>query len=340
MHPISLENIISLIRRWKRVFLLTTLGAVMLSLAFSLPWMIPPRYRSTVVMYPTSTSSLSSSMLSDLQWSEEDLLEFGEREEANQLKQILVSEPIRDHLIVRYRLFEHYQIDTTDAHPLTRLWKEYERNVEVRINEYGAVELTVYDTDAQLAADMANKMAQLLDSVTHQMQQGRALGAEHVALTAYEDQQRYIHLLEDSLSRIMARGVHDYESQAQVIYEELAIQLGRGNVRAAQALEDKLQGLGRDGGAYIALQEELKLEKERLSILKSKWEKAGMDSRQDLPQKFIVNDAYRAERKAYPMQLAIIAGSGISSFMFTLLVLIALQRFEHIAGRIRNQEKV
>ncbi|HRZ76154.1 MAG TPA: Wzz/FepE/Etk N-terminal domain-containing protein, partial [Bacteroidales bacterium] len=147
MHPISLENIISLIRRWKRVFLLTTLGAVMLSLAFSLPWMIPPRYRSTVVMYPTSTSSLSSSMLSDLQWSEEDLLEFGEREEANQLKQILVSEPIRDHLIVRYRLFEHYQIDTTDAHPLTRLWKEYERNVEVRINEYGAVELTVYDTD-------------------------------------------------------------------------------------------------------------------------------------------------------------------------------------------------
>lgn len=323
----------------KKVLLVLSMAGLGLALIFSLPWVITPKYRSTVIMYPASTSSLSSSMLNDLLWSEEDLLEFGEREQANQLKQVLVSVPIRNKIIERYRLKEHYRIDTKDAYPETRLKKEYEKNIHVRINEFGAVELSVYDTDAQLAADVANKMAQLLDSVIHEMQQVRALQAEQIALEAYTRQERYIHSLEDSLSRIMILGVHDYESQAQVIYEELARRLGDGNRSAAASLEQRLARLAVHGGPYIAIQEELKLEKERLSILKSKYEKARMDSRQDLPQKFIVNDAFKAERKAYPPQWAIVLGSGLATFLFALLVLLAYDRFDRISAMLPRQEK-
>jgi hypothetical protein len=200
------------------------------------------------------------------------------------------------------------------------------------------VELSVYDKDPQLAADMANKMAQLLDSAIHGMQQVRAVQAERIALDAYMAQESYIRSLEDSLSRIMVRGVHDYESQAQVLYEELAKRLGEGNRSAAAFLEKKLGMLATYGGPYIAIQEELKLEKERLSILKAKYEKARMDSNQDLPQKFIVNDAYKAERKAYPPQWALVLGSGLSTFLFTLLMMLAYERYDRISALLSRQK--
>jgi capsular polysaccharide biosynthesis protein len=338
MHSEQNDSLWQLIGKRKKILLFVSVAGILLSFVFSLPWMITPKYRSTVIMYPASTSSLSSSMLSDLLWSEEDLLEFGEREQANHLKQVLVSEPVRDRIVTRYKLQEHYKIDHKSSFPQTKLKREYERNVSVRINEFGAVELSVYDKDPQLAADMANKMAQLLDSAIHGMQQVRAVQAERIALDAYMAQESYIRSLEDSLSRIMVRGVHDYESQAQVLYEELAKRLGEGNRSAAAFLEKKLGMLAIYGGPYIAIQEELKLEKERLSILKAKYEKARMDSNQDLPQKFIVNDAYKAERKAYPPQWALVLGSGLSTFLFTLLMMLAYERYDRISALLSRQK--
>ena len=330
------DSIWGVMQRWKTVLLIITGGSVVAALVFSLPWMITPRFRSTVIMYPASTTSLSTSMLNDLLWSDEDLLEFGEREQADQLKQVLESDNIRERLITRYGLKEHYRIDPGSSYPNTRLKKEYERNVAIRINEYGAVELTVYDTDPQLAADMANKMAALLDSSIHTMQKVRALSAEQLTLRAYRNQTAYIHMLEDSLSFVMAQGVHDYESQAQSIYQELAIQLAWGNNNAIQALEDQLRRLGAYGGMYISIRDELELEKERLSLLKTRYEKASMDARQDLPQKFIVNDAYKSEKKAYPMQWAIVTGSGLSTFLFAFLILLGYERFDRISSLLRK----
>lgn len=314
-----------IIWKWRRQLVILTLTAIVIAIIFSSPWFITPKFESMVIMYPASTSSLASTMMSEVSWSDEDLLEFGEKEQADQLKQVLESNEIRDKIIKEFDLKEHYRIDTDASYPLTRLWKEYERNVNVRINEYGAVELTVMDTDPQKAADIANKITALLDSAIHDMQRSRAIKAKQITLNTFERQREFIRILEDSLATIMARGVHDYESQAQVIYEELAVQLARQNKRAAAALEEKLEGLAEDGGEYISIRDALELEKERLAVVKAKYEKARMDARQELPQKFIITDAYKAERKAYPKQWLIVSSTGISTLLFLMIILWAIE---------------
>lgn len=315
------HSIGQVLRRWRIALTLATLTAIVASFIFSLPWIITPKYESQVIMYPASTSSLSSTLLSDLMWAEEDLLEFGERQDANQLNQVLESPVIREQVIVKFNLWEHYRIDRQGSFPQTRLWKEYEENVRVRINEHGAIELKVRDKDPQLAADIANKIAELLDSSIHTMQAARAQKAEQITLAALERQRTYVAGLEDSLYAFMRMGVNDYESQAQVIYEELAVQIAAHNQSAVDQLEKRLDALAEPGGAYVAIREELMLEKERLAKLKARYEKAQMDASQQMPQKFIIDNAYRAERKAYPAQWLIVGGTALSTFLFCLILL-------------------
>jgi hypothetical protein len=326
--------------KWKYPLFLTTLAAIVASFVFSLPWVITPKYESQVIMYPASTSSLSNTLLSELMWSEDDLLKFGERHHADQLNQVLESPAIRDEIIRSFNLRQHYNIDSGHSFPRTRLWEEYKENVRVRINEYGAVELKVWDKDPQLAADIANNIAALLDSSIHLMLSARARKAEEIALNVLESQREYVAGLEDSLNSLMRVGVSDYASQAQVIYEELAVQYAKKDTKSVAALEKRLDALAEPGGAYLAIRQELKLEKERLARLKTKYEKARMDASQQMPQKYIIDEAFPAERKAYPSQWLIVLGTGISTLLLCLILLwFAESRlFKEFSRRITHPE--
>jgi len=174
MHPNHPWNVWSTIVRWKKVLIGLSFFSALIALIFSLPWMITPKYKSVVIMFPVSTSSLASSMLSELAWSDEDLLEFGEKEQADNLIQVLESDHIRQQIVQRFHLMEHYRIDPGDPYPMTELKRAYKRNISARRTEFNAVRLTVLDTDPALAMEIANKITGLLDSTFHRMQRQRA----------------------------------------------------------------------------------------------------------------------------------------------------------------------
>jgi hypothetical protein len=51
-----------------------------------------------------------------------------------------------------------------------------------------------------------------------------------------------------------------------------------------------------------------------------------VDAEEDLPQKFIVNNAYKAERKSYPVQWLIVLVTTFSAFFFTIIVIIMMEK--------------
>jgi hypothetical protein len=72
------------------------------------------------------------------------------------------------------------------------------------------------------------------------------------------------------------------------------------------------------------LRDALEHEKKQLSEVKAKYEEAKIDASEMLPQKFIVNSAYEAERKSYPIRWIIVLVSTISAFILGLIVLAVL----------------
>ncbi|MHC1706139.1 MAG: hypothetical protein AB9842_01320 [Bacteroidales bacterium] len=322
------SNFFLFLYKWRKILLIVLAAALLSSLVFSSEWFVTPKYKSTVIMFPTSTNSISKALLSDALGTKLDILEFGEEEQAEQLLQILNSNAIRSKIIDKFSLMEHYGIHPGDRFKNTRLYREYDRNITFKRTEYMAVQISVLDKDPQLAADIANDIANLVDSVKNQMIRDRALQGFRIVEREYLDLESQVQRMEDSMTVLRKLGVHDYETQSEMINQQLAIEIAKGNSRGVKALDDKLSVLAEYGGAYVSLRDALLLEKKQLSQIKSKYAEAKVDAEQVLPQKFIVNSAFKAEQKSFPVRWLIALVTVISSLLFTILVIIAIENFE------------
>jgi capsular polysaccharide biosynthesis protein len=322
------SNFIVFLYKWRKPIVVVGLAAILISVLFSSPWFITPKYKSTVILFPTSTNAISKALLTDNFGNKQDILEFGEEEQAEQLLQVLNSNTIRSKVIGKFGLMAHYEIDSTDRYKNTKLYGEYDENITFSRTEYMAVQISVLDKDPQMAADIANNIADLVDSVKNQMIKERAIKAFKIVADEYHNLEREVKLMEDSMTVLRKLGVHEYETQSEMIMQQLAMEYAKNNVRGIKALEDKLAVLAQYGGAYVSLREALLHEKKQLSMLKAKFAEAKVDAEQVLPQKFIVNSAFKAEKRSYPVRWLIVLITTLSSVLLCILVLITIESID------------
>lgn len=315
--------------------MIVTVVAAILAAIFSAPAFIPPKYKSTVTVFPTTTNSLSKALLPQQFASRgQDIMEFGEEEQAEQLLQILNSDEIRNRIIDKYNLLQHYDIDTSGKYVKTELYKTYEDNIEFRRTEFMSVEINVLDTDPDTAAMIANDIVVLLDEVKNRIQKERARKGLDIIAREYFAIKDEVKAYEDSLTKLRYRGVHDYETQSSVFNEQLAtaiIEKGPQS-QAVKTIEGKLDTLAKYGGTYVALRDELEFLKEEQIKLKTRYEQAQVDVQETLPASFKVNSAYPAEKKSYPTRWLIVALAALGAFTITLIVIL-------ISDSIRSSEK-
>jgi uncharacterized protein involved in exopolysaccharide biosynthesis len=320
------SGLVVFLYKWRKPLFVILVATIFLSWFFSGPWFITPKFKSTVILYPTSSNSVSKSLFSEQGGKGTDIMAFGEDEQAEQLLQILSSNKIRDRIIRKFDLMQHYDIDTGSKYKNSLLFREYERNISFRRTEYMAVQISVFDKDPQLAADIANKIAELIDSTKNEMQHQRALKGFQIVEAEYKKLQDDVKATVDSLVKLGDLGVNDVEYQSQVLNQQMAISIMNGNRSAQVALQKKLDVLGKYGGVYMSLKNALEFKTEQLTILQTKYKEAKVDAEDNLPQKFIVNDAYKAEKKSYPVRWLIVIVSTFSTFFLAIIVLIIMEK--------------
>lgn len=316
--------------KWRYPLIIFTVLAFLASIIFSSPLFIVPKYKSTVILFPVATNSVSKVLISQNSGIKEDILGIGEEEQAEQMLQVLNSNIIRDRIIQKYRLMEHYGIDPNSKFKNTKLYNRYEDNVKFRRTEYMAVKITVFDRDPQLAADIANDIAALLDSTKSAMQHERALMAFRIVEKEYQSLETEVDQIVDSLRYLGKLGINDYERQSEVLNQQLAIAISNNNQAAVRILGQKLDTLGKYGGVFLSLKNMLEFKTEQLALMKAKFQEARMDSEQSLPQKFIVNNAYKAEKKSYPIRWIIVVVTTFSTFFLTLLVALVMDNLSQV----------
>jgi len=240
---------------------------------------------------------------------------------------MLNSNLIRDRIIEKYKLIDHYRIPQDSKHKYTRLHREYENNVKFRRTEYLAVKITVFDTDPQIAADMANDIASLLDSTRNIMQKERAVKAFQIVNQEYVSLENEVNGIVGSLKYLGSKGVNDYERQSEVLNQQLAIAISQNNQHGINALQQKLDTIGKYGGEFLSLKNALEFKTEQLTLLKTKYQEAKVDAEQFLPQKFIVNSAYKAEIKSYPIRWIILVVTAFIVFFTAVLTIIIVENY-------------
>ncbi len=322
-------DLIRFVIKWKWVLGIVFVFSIVAAVIFSSPYFISPLYKSMVIMYPSAPNSISRTLVSENS-ANNDLLEIGEEEQTEQMLQLLNSNLIEDRIIQKYDLLNHYEIEPDSKYFLTRLKKEYKNNFKFSRTEYMAVQITVWDKDPQMAADMANDIADLVDLTKNIIQKERAIKGFKIVEKEYFTLQNEIRIKEDSLTQLRELGVHDYETQSEMINQQLAIELAAGNNAAIQRLEKRLSVLAKYGSTYVSLRDALEFEVKQLSELRLKCNEARIDAEEFLPQKFVVNKAYKAEKKSYPVRWLIIVLSCISATFLAFLLLLFVEQISSL----------
>ncbi len=318
-------NFLFLLFKWRKMLIIIALASAVVSAGVSL--LIRNKYVSTVVMFPTSTNAISKALISTSYGLKEDIMEFGEEEQAEQMLQILNSNEIRSRVIEKFNLLEHYRINPESQYHKTKLYQTYNENISFSRTEYMAVQIKVVDEDPQMAADIANEIANLYDTVKNNMQKQRATEGFRIVESTYIDLESDINWKEDSLAFLRMKGVQDYESQAERLYEGLVREIGKGNTPAVKLIQNELDTIAKYGTAYVSIRDALEYDKKQLSEVKGKYEEAKVDAHEVIPQKFIVDSAYKAEKKSYPVRWLIVVVSVFSTLLMSIVLIILYENY-------------
>jgi len=314
----------------RKIILIATAISMVGSIVFSSPFFIKPKFRSSVILFPTTNSSISRSLLSEATFENENIMQFGAEEQVEQMMQILHSDEVRDRVIKKYNLMDHYRINPNSTYPRTELNRKIDENISFSRTEYLSVRIDVMDEDPQMAANIANTIGDLLDSVKTRMQQDRAKKALAIVEKEYFDFLHYMNAREDTLNKLRMLGVLNYDAQVERLSEAYGKAVMAGNASATKIIEDKMNILVQYGGIYTAIIQDMEHDRLALSRLKTKYEEAKVDASQELPNKFVVNVATPAEKKAYPVRWLIVVASTLGAFLLSIIAVILLENLNRI----------
>lgn len=306
-----------LIYIWKKRAILIGVGLIAGIASIVISMLITPMFQSSVIMFPASNASISKDLLSQNYSGRQNVHGFGEEQEAEQLLQILSSEPIRARIIEKYKLMEHYEIAPDEKYPLTRLYEVYNSNINFRLTEFMSVEVSVMDQDPEYAANIANDISALVDTVFNSMKKERAREAFRLVEREYLEAVQKLSTLRDSMNYLSAQ-----------VSENLKT--------SGDPSSNLLKAISENGALYITMMNMVRYETALVTDLSLKYKEARLESEQNLPHKFVVEQAYPSEKKAYPKKSLIVIVSTFASLLFALIVLIII---DNIRARLVIQEE-
>lgn len=334
------HNSFNLIRfvfgKWK-IFLIVFIVSAVLS--FICASLIRPHFRASAVIFAPRTNSVSKILLANETNNERlDIKAYAIEEETEQMMELLGSRDIKDAIIQKYNMMEHYGLDTNSKYWQTKLYKNLNESLTIKRTKYGAISITFEDYDPKLACAVTNDVLDLLDSTKRRIENERAAAAYAVMEQQLADVDAEIKRIDDSIQIIMQHGVYDFESQSERMMQQYAIAVAQGNAAATQRLQAELEKLSTWGPRAEALHD-VQLEfREYQSLVKQKMMDARVDMENQIPTKFVVERAIVPDKKVYPKKSIIMTLSVVASLIVTLVVLLVAENLKGTPSLRRRDE--
>ncbi len=349
----SLVGLGPILNRWKYLVAAVVVAAAVLSAAVA--WRLPNQYRSTAVFFPTNLQNADPDRIV-----EGTKLELtGRSEDLDRAITIGQSQPVAALLIKRFNLYQHYKAgEPGDDKADTQVLNEFGSNLDIVRNERDAIELTFMDRDKHLAANVANVLVQVIDSVNQQLtltNRRRVLvlyGRRYDYLrTGYEQGRR-------QLVALRARyGIFNFDQQSrylakQLVQTEAALRQAEGGGGGnAAGLRRALRGLTRaDGGnamnaeSFVRGADSLALLTARVTDLQTRltaaqgaYETAELTIKGQVSSVYLVQPAYPATNKAKPVRWLIVVGSVLLTFALAVVIIALLELYRYNQRRLNEQ---
>ena len=310
---------------WLKKTTLISIGILAAISSAIVSLIIEEKFESTVTLYPTKTSSVTFNQNIT---EDQSISKFGEDQEAEQMLQILESSSIRSRIINKYDLISHYEIDLSSEYVNTDLTKTYLKNISFKRNNNGAVLINVLDKNPDTAALIANDIASLFDSIKNAMIHERALTDFKIKKQKLNKIKAEVQSLRDTMTSLSSMGV---------VTDDAYRALTEGYVNAKDAkMKESFRLKMNMTEKYVSVLKSFHIKagflSKRLANMETSYEQAESDANSYLSHKFIVEKAYPAEKKAYPIRWLIVVLSTFSALLFGVTGILIKNRIDQFSN--------
>lgn len=292
---------VALKRKWHLV-IIAILGAAV-GFLFSGEWMIRPKYKSEAIVYPVNIIPYSSESPSE------------------QLLQLLRSSDIRKMMIGRFRLAQHYSIDTTAKAGKKKLFDTYESNITIRQTEFQSVKIDVYDTDPDSACAMANALIHFANLKAQTLLHQKSEEVVKIFRDQLAHKQHQIDSLEMIMNVLRTRyGLLDYKSQAKELTRGYLKSMSSGSGARSVGVDSLMRHLRDHGGELLVVSEQLDQINKDYGQIRTEYDKALSDMYKEPTYSNVIASPYPADAKSYPVRSLIMLITTCSAVLLAFIL--------------------
>jgi uncharacterized protein involved in exopolysaccharide biosynthesis len=314
-------NLINLLLKWRIHLLVILVAALVLSVIFSGPFFITPKFKSVAVIYPANVSP------------------YSEESETEQMFQILQSQDITDSVITKFNLTDHYKISKDYKYYKTAIYYEYSQNIKIEKTPYDAVRIDVLDKDPEMAARIAEAIISFYNLKVRNMHNDKYFEVMNMYQNLLAKKERDIDSLKQSLYALSVEsGLLGYDQSSEEImrgYLRTVTTGAAGNINTSEVKRLK-ENMEKVGGQLILLTESIKNEARAYTAFKVQYEDALRFYDAKLTYCNVITHPFPSDKKAYPVRWLIVAMTIILTFFFSIVVILLVENLR--VTRLRKNQ--
>lgn len=211
----NLLSVIETLFKWKKPILIVAFIATVGTVVFSL--FMDNYYESTTLFIPASPDQAKPPVVGA---SIKERYYYGQPEDIDRMLSIANSEEVASHLIEKFDLYEHYDIDTTHEKAGFFVQKELGGLFEVTKTKLDAIEISIEDTEPEMAVNMVNAARDKIEEIAR----GLIKSTQGTQVQEYENRiaskRSELNEMGDSLQNLRQRyNIYNSYSQSVVLSE-------------------------------------------------------------------------------------------------------------------------
>lgn len=203
---------------WKPILIVCAmagLGSILVTL------LMPNYYKATTIFLASSPDQAKPEVIFGLNTGNSQY--YGNKDDIDRILTIGESKQLKDFLIDSFKLYQHYQIDTTSIKARFKIEKKLAKFMGIVKTKREAIELSFEDKDRDFASVVANAARNKIDMLSQnliKLTQEKAISALENNLLRKKSIQA---TLGDTLEAVRARyGIYNIGAQTEAISQQLA----------------------------------------------------------------------------------------------------------------------
>lgn len=292
----DLIRLLQIILKWKKPIIIVTVVVALLTCGVTL--LMPNYYKSSVTFYPSNPIMTDRQVLYSQIAGEIEIDYFGSASDIDRILTLANASSLVDYIINNFHLMEHYDIDSTGKYARYNVKKAFLENYSAVETDYGAIEISIWDKDKNLAMEMANHIVATIDQHNKEL----LLRDKKLVVKTFQQQVAKKEMAVDQLSDSIA-----ILRQSGTSAEKMLI------------MDERLRNAVSDLNTNRIL-----LEQNQTAV------------NTDFSTVHITEAAYPALRKDKPVRSIIVIGVTVATFVFMILLAVIVENYKRIKSKLQD----